>query len=91
MCGIFGVYLSDKNSNAYQYILNGITILQHRGQDAAGIATCKHNTVYTYKNLGRVDEVFKKDQSHNLIGNYGIGHVRYSTTGNLCVEQSQPL
>jgi amidophosphoribosyltransferase len=54
MCGIFGVFLSDETKNAFQYILNGITILQHRGQDSAGIYTCnnKNKRVYGYKNIG---------------------------------------
>ena len=91
MCGVFGVFLSNENINAYQYILNGITVLQHRGQDSAGIYTCKNKRVYGYKNIGKVSEVFKKDKSSLLVGNYGIGHIRYSTTGNLSIEQSQPF
>ena len=91
MCGVFGIFLSDETKNSYQYILNGITVLQHRGQDSAGIYTCKNKRVYGYKNIGKVSEVFKKDKSSLLIGNYGIGHIRYSTTGNLSIEQAQPL
>ena len=91
MCGIFGIFLSDENKDAYQYILNGITVLQHRGQDSAGINTCKNNRIYGHKNIGKVSEVFKKDKSDLLIGNYGIGHIRYCTTGNLSIEQAQPL
>jgi amidophosphoribosyltransferase len=97
MCGIFGIFISDENEQAYQYILNGITVLQHRGQDAAGIYTShnhnNHNNhnIYKHKNIGKVEEVFKTDLSAQLLGNYGIGHLRYSTTGNLSIEQSQPL
>jgi len=93
MCGIFGVFLSDETKNAFQYILNGITILQHRGQDSAGIYICnnKNKRVYGYKNIGKVSEVFKKDKSDELFGSYGVGHIRYSTTGNLSVAQAQPL
>ena len=91
MCGIFGVYLFDENSNAYNFILNGITLLQHRGQDAAGIYTCKDTKVFKYKNIGQVNEIFKQDQSLHLLGNVGVGHIRYSTTGNLTLEQAQPL
>jgi amidophosphoribosyltransferase len=91
MCGIFGVVLTDETQNAYQYILNGITILQHRGQDSAGIYTCNGKRTYKYKNIGKVAEVFKKDKSTELIGNCGIGHIRYCTTGNLSIEQAQPL
>ena len=93
MCGIFGVFLSDETKNAFQYILNGITILQHRGQDSAGIYICnnKNKRVYGYKNIGKVSEVFKKDKSDELFGSYGVGHIRYSTTGNLGIAQAQPL
>lgn len=91
MCGIFGISLFNENSNAFRFILNGITLLQHRGQDAAGISTCKENCIFTHKDIGKVDEVFKNDRSEHLVGNYGIGHVRYSTTGNLSYEHSQPL
>jgi len=91
MCGVFGVFLSNENNNAYQYILNGITVLQHRGQDSAGIYTCKNNHIYGYKNTGKVSEVFKKDKSSLLVGNYGIGHIRYCTTGNLSIEEAQPF
>jgi amidophosphoribosyltransferase len=93
MCGIIGIYLYDKNSNAYSYILNGLNVLQHRGQDSAGIITCSNNIFYSHKNNGKVNDVFTKDIgcSKRLIGNIGLGHVRYSTTGSLNVEQCQPL
>jgi amidophosphoribosyltransferase len=93
MCGIIGIYLDDSNSNAYSYILNGLNVLQHRGQDSAGIYTCKDNIFYSHKNNGKVNEVFDKntDYSSKLHGNIGVGHVRYSTTGSLNVEQCQPL
>lgn len=93
MCGIFGIYLDDINLNAYSYILNGLNVLQHRGQDSAGIYTCKDNIFYSHKNNGKVNDVFDKntDYSTKLLGNIGIGHVRYSTTGSLSVEQCQPL
>jgi len=93
MCGIIGIYLDDQNSNAYPYILDGLKILQHRGQDSAGIYTCKNNFFYSHKNNGKVSDVFNKhnDYSTSLIGNVGIGHVRYSTTGSLNIDQCQPL
>jgi len=91
MCGVVGVFLFDENLNAYQYILNGITVLQHRGQDSAGIFTCKSNEIYKHKNIGKVNAGFNEDYSKFLIGNYGIGHIRYATTGSLSIKQSQPL
>lgn len=93
MCGILGIFLQDKNSNAYQYILDGLNVLQHRGQDSAGITTCSEDFFYSHKNNGKVNDVFSKDvdYSKRLVGNIGIGHVRYSTTGSLNVDQCQPL
>jgi amidophosphoribosyltransferase len=93
MCGILGIYLHDENSNAYSYILDGLQVLQHRGQDSAGIYTCKKDFFYSHKNNGKVSEAFDKniDYSTRLLGNMGIGHVRYATTGSLHVEQCQPL
>jgi amidophosphoribosyltransferase len=93
MCGILGIYLHDKNSNAYSYILDGLNVLQHRGQDSAGITTCSNNIFYSHKSNGKVNDIFPKDKDYSkqLIGNIGVGHVRYSTTGSLNVEQCQPL
>jgi amidophosphoribosyltransferase len=95
MCGIIGVHLSDPNKQAYPYILNGLTILQHRGQDSAGIHTCRQTdlapTTYKYKNVGKVERVFHQDMSDILLGNCGIGHIRYCTAGALNVKSAQPL
>ena len=91
MCGIFGIYLSNVSKHAYPYIVSGITVLQHRGQDAAGIHTCHEKQIHKYKNVGKVEEVFKIDKSDILLGNYGIGHVRYCTAGSLNIDHAQPL
>jgi amidophosphoribosyltransferase len=97
MCGIIGVHLSDANKQAYPYILNGLTILQHRGQDAAGIHTVAQTQngdaaiTHKYKNVGKVDKVFHQDMSDILVGNYGIGHIRYCTAGSLNIKSAQPL
>lgn len=93
MCGIIGIFLQDENSNVFTYLLNGLNVLQHRGQDSAGIFTYKNNYFYSYKNNGKVNEVFSEPKlySNTLIGNIGLGHVRYCTTGSLNLDQSQPL
>ena len=92
MCGIFGIYLKNENSKAYDYILNGLSVLQHRGQDSAGICTYKNNKFFFHKNNGKVSEVFNSDHISNLLdGNIGIGHVRYSTLSSLNVELCQPF
>ena len=50
MCGIFGIYLKNENYKAGNYILNGLKVLQHRGQDSAGICTLKNNKFFFHKN-----------------------------------------
>jgi len=91
MCGIFAVFLSNKTAQAYPYILNGLTVLQHRGQDAAGIHTCDDEQTHKRKNIGKVDKVFDRVSHTELPGNYGVGHVRYCTAGSLSVDSAQPL
>jgi amidophosphoribosyltransferase len=95
MCGIFAVFLSDKKTQAYPYILSGLTVLQHRGQDAAGIHTCgdKDDISYTYehKAVGKIEKVFGDLSPDILPGNYGVGHVRYCTAGTLSIDSAQPL
>lgn len=93
-CGVFGVWSKEEKQVAHS-IYYGLTALQHRGQEAAGIAVCntygeKDNVSY-YKNLGLVSEVFDEATLNGLNGNIGIGHVRYSTTGDCNVENAQPL
>lgn len=91
MCGIFAVFLSNKTAQAYPYILSGLTVLQHRGQDAAGIHTCDDEHTHKRKNIGKVDKVFDRVSHTELPGNYGVGHVRYCTAGSMSVESAQPL
>ena len=90
MCGI--VALFNPNENVATSIYDGLIQLQHRGQDAAGIATLSDNKMHLHKDTGLVTEVFKSDKSKlNLIGNLGIGHVRYPTAGSNDVNDSQPF
>ena len=94
MCGIFAVFLSNKKAQAYPYILSGLTVLQHRGQDAAGIHTCDETaSIFPlgHKGVGKVEKVFDSIPSTKFPGNYGVGHVRYCTAGSLSVESAQPL
>ena len=87
------MYLSNQDHRVYTYLVNGLTVLQHRGQDAAGIHTCDNSYIYKHKNAGKVERVFHSDSSISdaLQGYYGIGHVRYCTAGHLNVESAQPL
>ena len=90
MCGI--VALFSPNENVANNIYDGLIQLQHRGQDAAGISTLNNAKMHLYKDTGLVTEVFKSDKSKlNLIGNLGIGHVRYPTAGSNDVNDSQPF
>ena len=90
MCGVVGIY--HKKENACGDIYDALIQVQHRGQDAAGISTWDSSKMSTYKELGLVTEVFKSKESlENLIGNMGIGHVRYPTAGGDNINEAQPL
>lgn len=79
MCGILGVVAQ---SSANQLLYDGLLMLQHRGQDAAGIVTAQENTFHMHKGLGMVRDVFRTRNMRALPGNMGIGHVRYPTAGS---------
>jgi amidophosphoribosyltransferase len=88
MCGIIGVV---SKSPVNQLLYDGLLVLQHRGQDAAGIVTCDGNTFYMHKNNGLVQDVFQTRHMRNLIGNAGIAHVRYPTAGSSSAAEAQPF
>lgn len=79
MCGIIGVAAT---TPVNQLIYDGLQVLQHRGQDAAGIATSDGALFYMHKGPGLVRDVFRTRNMRNLVGNWGIGHVRYPTAGS---------
>jgi len=88
MCGIIGIVAK---SYVNQILFDGLTVLQHRGQDAAGMATWDGNTLYLRKNNGLVRDVFHTRHMLNLRGNMGIGHVRYPTAGCASSAEAQPF
>lgn len=88
MCGIVGLIA---NNRANQEIYDALTILQHRGQDAAGILTCDQNRIYLRKSNGLVRDVIRESHMLRLRGNMGIGHVRYPTAGSESAAESQPF
>ncbi len=88
MCGIVGLY-SQQNVNTDLY--DALTVLQHRGQDAAGIVTCQDGHLFQKKGVGLVRSVFRSRDMENLAGNYGIGHVRYPTAGSSGPALAQPF
>ncbi len=92
-CGVFGAY-SLKHEDVSTLIYYGLFALQHRGQESCGIAvtdTHKSQNIQVYKNMGLVNDVFNKENLAKLTGNLGVGHVRYSTSGNSTVSNAQPL
>ena len=90
MCGIFGAY-SFSGEDVVKKIYYGLYALQHRGQEGAGIAVSNGDSIYSYRGLGLVSEVFNKKVINSLKGEVGIGHVRYSTTGGTLLENCQPF
>lgn len=88
MCGIIGIVGPHEVAQA---LYDGLTVLQHRGQDAAGIATVDASRLHLHKRNGLVAEVFDQDVMSTLRGRYGIGHCRYPTAGNDHVAEAQPF
>lgn len=89
MCGILGIVAQ---TSANQVLYDGLLVLQHRGQDAAGIATIEGNTFHLHKGNGLVRDVFRTRNMRALRGNAGIAHVRYPTAGSaIDHNEAQPF
>ncbi|MEX0951280.1 MAG: amidophosphoribosyltransferase, partial [Gammaproteobacteria bacterium] len=88
MCGIIGIV---GKSPVNQQIFDGLTVLQHRGQDAAGMVTYHDGRLNLRKDNGMVRDVFHTRHMLNLKGNIGIGHVRYPTAGCSSAAEAQPF
>ncbi|BCG63708.1 MAG: amidophosphoribosyltransferase [Methyloprofundus sp.] len=88
MCGIAGI-VSHQNVN--QDLYDALTVLQHRGQDAAGIVTCENGRLHLRKDNGLTRDVFSPEQMVKLKGNMGIAHVRYPTAGCSSSSEAQPF
>ncbi len=88
MCGIVGIVARRPVNQA---IYDALTVLQHRGQDAAGIMTCEDRQLYLRKDNGLVRDVFHTRHMLRLRGNLGIGHVRYPTAGCSSSAEAQPF
>jgi amidophosphoribosyltransferase len=88
MCGIIGAVC---RSAVNQSLYDGLIVLQHRGQDAAGIMTGEGTRLYLHKDNGLVRDVFDTAHMINLSGNYGIGHARYPTAGCASSAEAQPF
>tara|TARA_B110000008_G_scaffold53609_1_gene52974 strand:+ start:6202 stop:7680 length:1479 start_codon:yes stop_codon:yes gene_type:complete len=89
MCGIVGI---SAENNVAAEIYDSLLMLQHRGQDAAGMVVCdSEGKLNSRKSMGYVRDVFQQNHMNKLIGNYGIGHVRYPTAGGAGKEFAQPM
>jgi amidophosphoribosyltransferase len=88
MCGIVGIV---GTSAVNQRLYDAMTVLQHRGQDAAGIATSAEGELFVRKGSGLVRDVFQQHHMLELKGNAGIGHVRYPTAGCEAASEAQPF
>lgn len=89
-CGVFGVRMDSNEAAGLTY--NALIALQHRGQEGAGIAVLKGNSILYHKDVGLVSEVFHPAVLERLPhSNFSIGHVRYSTSGGNCKENTQPI
>jgi amidophosphoribosyltransferase len=88
MCGIVGIVAK---SYVNQEIYDALTFLQHRGQDAAGMVTCQDGRFFLRKDNGLVRDVFRTRHMRSLVGNMGIGHVRYPTAGSSSAAEAQPF
>jgi amidophosphoribosyltransferase len=88
MCGIVGIVAT---SSVNQDLYNALLMLQHRGQDAAGIVTNKKGRLLQRKSIGLVSDVFQSRHMERLKGKIGIGHVRYPTAGSSSSAEAQPL
>ena len=89
MCGIVGIYSENHVASS---IYDSLLMLQHRGQDAAGMSVCDSTgKINSRKSMGYVRDTFHQGHMSRLLGNYGIGHVRYPTAGGGGKEFAQPM
>ena len=89
MCGIVGI---SSETHVASSIYESLLMLQHRGQDAAGMVVCDNEgRLHSRKSMGYVRDAFQQRHMNKLLGNYGIGHVRYPTAGGAGKEFAQPM
>ncbi len=89
MCGILGI--ASRDTDVFAEIHDGLLMLQHRGQDAAGIVTYTGEFFRERKANGLVKDVFGPQDAETLTGRVGMGHVRYPTAGSLSAAEAQPF
>lgn len=94
-CGVVGIAMKESSSrdscDAARTAFFGLFALQHRGQEAAGIASSDGSSIRLHKDLGLVSQVFREASLESLSGHLAIGHTRYSTTGGSTARNAQPF
>ena len=88
MCGLVGIVSKQPVNRA---LFDALTVMQHRGQDAAGAVTWSEDGLHQRKSNGLVRDVFRQRHMLRLAGNVGIGHVRYPTAGGAKSSEAQPF
>jgi amidophosphoribosyltransferase len=88
-CGVIGIFAPNEDVARMTYF--GLYALQHRGQEAAGIAVADGHTMSLHKSVGMVSQVFTPSVMAEMKGHYAIGHTRYSTTGSSLARNAQPF
>ncbi|RLG70750.1 MAG: amidophosphoribosyltransferase [Methanobacteriota archaeon] len=90
-CAVVGVYSPNREYQVSKHIYNALFSQQHRGQESAGIASFDGEELLIHKDMGLVPQVFDDNTLSKLLGYVGIGHVRYSTTGESNILNAQPF
>ena len=88
-CGLVGIYAPNEDVSRMAFF--GLFALQHRGQEAAGIAVSDAHALSIHKNIGLINHVFNSQIMAGLKGTFAIGHTRYSTTGSSTIRNVQPF
>jgi amidophosphoribosyltransferase len=87
-CGVFGIY---GHADAARLTYLGLYALQHRGQESCGIVTSDGRELRLERAMGHVSESFDQSRLDRLVGSNAIGHVRYSTAGEVSIREAQPF
>jgi amidophosphoribosyltransferase len=90
-CGVFGIAMPNSQQDVARLVFYGLFALQHRGQEAAGIAVSNGKKIRLHKDTGLVGQVFNESIMKDLPGSLAIGHTRYSTTGSSNLNNTQPF
>jgi len=91
-CGVFGIFNNNSEDlKTAEIIYFGLFALQHRGQESAGIAVCNDGKIKCYKEMGLLPNIFDEAKIESLVGDIGLGHVRYGIAAENSIENAQPI